>query len=328
MNWGILATGNIASKFANTINLMYQENQTLAACASRSTEKASEFAARFSIPKAYGSYEELLTDPSVECIYIATPNNLHYENIKMCLLAGKHVLCEKPFTVTKAEAEELFLLAEEKNLFLMEGVWTYHLPAMKKMQELIQTGVIGDIVYARSDYGFIARGARYARKFDSALAGGALLDIGIYNLAFMRMVMGKENPESFTSRHHINEFGTDDFSTILLEYSAGKTATITTCIGIDMPRNAIVYGKKGSISLKDFQAADQLTVCVDGEEPAIYTYPIEKGGFEYEIREAAKCIAEGKCFSDVVPPSETLALLDTMESIRDSWGMKFACETI
>lgn len=326
MKWGILATGNIASKFANTINQMKDEGQELIACASRTGGKAEDFAKRFDIPKAYTFYEEMLKDSEVEAVYIATPNNLHYSNVKMCLNAGKHVLCEKPFTVTKAEAEELFLLAEAKGLFLMEGVWTYHLPAMKKMQELLRNNVIGDIIYARSDYGFIARGARYARKFDSALAGGALLDIGIYNLAFMRMVMGKENPASFTSKHHINEFGTDDFSTILLEYSNGRTATITTCIGIDMPRNAVIYGTKGRIMLKDFQAADELSVFVDGEEPVVYSYPIEKGGFEYEIREASKCIEEGKTCSDVVPPAETLALLDTMMDIRESWGMVFDCE--
>ncbi len=326
MKWGILATGNIASKFANTVNLMKEEGQILTACASRNKEKAQEFAQRFGIKNAYGSYEELGSDPEVEAVYVATPNNMHYENTKMLLLAGKHVLCEKPFTVNKEEAEELFQLAKEKGLFLMEGVWTYHLPAMKKMQELIRSGAIGDVIYARSDYGFVARGARKARKFDSALAGGALLDIGIYNLAFMRMVMGNVNPVAFTSKHHINEFGTDDFSTIQLEYPQDRTATITTCIGIDMPRHAAVYGTKGSILLEDFQAAATLKVHVDGCDAEEITYPIKMGGFEYEIREATKCIAEGKSFSEVMSPSESMALVSYMSEIRESWGLKFDCE--
>lgn len=326
MKWGILATGNIAAKFAKTVNLMKEEGQVLAACASRNKEKAEEFAARFGIEAAYGSYEEMAADPNVEAVYIATPNNLHYENTKMCLLSGKHVLCEKPFTVGKVEAEELFAIAKEKGLFLMEGVWTYHLPAMKKMQQLIRDGVIGDVIYARSDFGFVAKGARKARKFDSALAGGALLDIGIYNLAFMRMVMGYVNPVAFTSKHHINEYGTDDFSSIQLEYPADRTATIVTCIGIDMPRHAAVYGTKGSILLEDFQIASGLTVSVDGEEVQKLSFPIEMGGFEYEIREADRCIKAGLSSSDVVPPAESLALLDSMLEIREAWGMTFACE--
>ncbi len=326
MKWGILATGTIAAKFANTVNLMKDEGQVLAACASRSKEKAEEFAARFKIAAAYGSYEEMLSDAEVEAVYIATPNNLHYENVNMCLQAGKHVLCEKPFTVGKEEAEELFALAREKGLFLMEGVWTYHLPAMKKMQELLRDGVIGDVIYARSDFGFVAKGARKDRKFDSALAGGALLDIGIYNLAFMRMVMGYENPTAFTSKHHINEYGTDDFSTIQLEYPSDKTATIVTCIGTAMPRQAAVYGTKGSILMKDFQICDELTVSVDGEETQVLSFPIEMGGFEYEIREAERCIRSGLTASPVVPPEETLSLLTTMLEIREAWGLKFACE--
>lgn len=328
MKWGILATGTIAAKFAGTLVQMKNagEDAKGCACASRSLEKAKAFAEKYEIEKAYGSYEEMLQDPEVEIVYIATPNNMHYDNIKACLLAGKHVLCEKPFTVTKEEAEEVMALAKEKGLFLMEGIWTYHLPAMKKMQELIQDGIIGEVVYARSDYGFVARGARRERKFKSELAGGALLDIGIYNLALMRMAMNKENAIAFTSTHRLNEYGTDDFSVIQLEYSKGRNATITTCIGIDMARSAVIYGSKGSITMNDFQFCDSIKVKVDGEEEVIYDYPIQMGGFEYEIREAQNCVAQGKTESETVPHQETMALLESMLDIRASWGMKFACE--
>ena len=325
MKWGILATGTIAAKFAETVNLM-EDVQTLAACASRTMEKAEAFRTKYNIARAYDSYEAMMRDPDVDAVYIATPNNMHYGNCVMCLEAGKHVLCEKPFTVDRKEAERLFALAEEKGLFIMEAFWIRFLPALQKMKELIETGVIGDVIWARSDYGFVAKGARKDRKFDSSLAGGALLDIGIYNLGFMRMVMGDIQPESFDSHYHINEYGTDDFSTILLRYPGGKSAVVTTSIGINMTRYAVVYGTKGSISLDDFQHAEKLIVNVEGEDEYVIGLPEEINGFEYQIREVERCVKLGMTTSDVLKAEDTLDILELMERIRTSWGMKFVCE--
>ncbi len=325
MKWGILATGTIAAKFAETVNLM-EDVQTLAACASRTMEKAEAFRTKYNIARAYDSYEAMMRDPDVDAVYIATPNNMHYGNCVMCLEAGKHVLCEKPFTVDRKEAERLFALAEEKGLFIMEAFWIRFLPALQKMKELIETGVIGDVIWVRSDYGFVAKGTRKDRKFDSSLAGGALLDIGIYNLGFMRMVMGDIQPESFDSHYHINEYGTDDFSTILLRYPGGKSAVVTTSIGINMTRYAVVYGTKGSISLDDFQHAEKLIVNVEGEDEYVIGLPEEINGFEYQIREVERCVKLGMTTSDVLKAEDTLDILELMEQIRTSWGMKFVCE--
>lgn len=324
MKWGILATGTIAAKFADTINRM--EGQQLVACASRSAEKAAAFAEKYSIPHAHGSYEALAADPEVEVIYIATPNNLHGENCRLCLGAGKHVLCEKPLTPTRTEGEALFALAKEKGLFLMEGFWIRHLPVLVEMQRLLAQDAIGDVVYARSDYGFIARGARKDRKFDSALAGGALLDIGVYNLGFMRMVMGDADPEDFSSRFHINEYGTDDFSSVLLRYPGGRTATVTTAIGVEMPRAAVIYGTEGRMELEDFQAAQRLTVYPAGKEPFTVEIPFEVNGFEYQVLEAERCIRGGSLTGTVLKPEDTLAVLGQMDALRQAWGMKFDCE--
>ncbi len=325
MKWGILATGTIAGKFAETVNLLGDEH-TLAACASRTMEKAEAFRAKYQIARAYDSYEAMMQDPDVDAVYIATPNNMHYDNCVMCLNAGKHVLCEKPFTVDRKEGEKLFALAKEKGLFIMEAFWIRFLPALLKMKELIENGVIGEVVWARSDYGFVAKGARKDRKFDSSLAGGALLDIGIYNLGFMRMVMGDVQPESFESHYHINEYGTDDFSTILLRYPGGRSAVVTTSIGINMTRYAIVYGTKGSIALDDFQHAEKLTVTVDGEAPYVIDLPEEFNGFEYQIREVERCVSLGMTTSDILKETDTLEILELMDQIRTSWGMTFDCE--
>ena len=208
----------------------------------------------------------------------------------------------------------------------MEAFWIRFLPALQKMKEIIESGIIGDVVWARSDYGFIARGARKDRKFDSALAGGALLDIGIYNLGFMRMVMSDTQPESFDSSHHINEYGTDDFSTVLLRYPGGKSAVVTTSIGIDMTRYAAIYGTKGSILLDDFQHAEKLTVCPEGQDPYEVYLPREINGFEYEIREVDRCVKLGMTTSDTLKPADTLEILKLMDDIRASWGLTFACE--
>lgn len=325
MKWGILATGTIAAKFAETVNMMETE-QVLLACASRTMEKAEAFRAKYGIIRAYDSYEAMMQDPDVDAVYIATPNNMHYENCVMCLEAGKHVLCEKPFTVDREEAEKLFALAKEKGLFIMEAFWIRFLPALQKIKELIEDGIIGNVIWARSDYGFVAKGARKDRKFDSSLAGGALLDIGIYNLGFMRMVMGDVQPESFESQYHINEYGTDDFSTILLRYPGGKSAVVTTSIGINMTRYAIVYGTKGSIALDDFQHAEKLTVQVEGECACVIDLPEEINGFEYQIREVDRCVKLGMTTSDLLKAEDTLDILELMGDIRKSWGMTFACE--
>ena len=213
MRWGILATGSIANKFALTVCSMDSREASLAAVGSRKMDSAREFAKKYHIPAFYDSYEAMAADPQVEAVYISTPNNMHYENCKMCLNAGKHVLCEKPFTTSVAQAEELYRLAEEKGLFIMEAFWIRFLPQLQHMMGLIAQGVIGEVRHARCEYGFIAKGARKDRKFNSDLGGGALLDIGIYNLGFLHMVMGAA-PLSFESNVHISEYGTDDFSAV------------------------------------------------------------------------------------------------------------------
>lgn len=327
MKWGIMATGNIAGKFAATLNQMQAEGQILEAVASRNEEKAESFAETYGAAKAYGSYEALLQDDNVEAVYIATPNNLHFENAKMCLMAGKHVLCEKPFTTRAEEAELLYELAQEKGLFIMEAFWIRMLPVLLEMRKIIENGVIGEVKYARSDYGFIAAGERKARKFDSALGGGALLDIGIYNLGFMNMVMGKA-PKDFTSEVHFNEYGTDDFSVINLYYENSAVAVVTTAIGMALDRHALVAGTRGTIELDDFQKAERLTVRPYDGEKYIVDISFDINGFEYEIREAGRCIAAGMSASDIYTPQMSLETLRLMDDIRDSWEMKFSYEEI
>ena len=325
MKWGILATGTIAAKFAKTINAMQAEGEELIAVGSRNEEKARDFASVHGIPGAYGSYEELAADPEVEAVYIATPNNMHYANALLCLNSGKNVLCEKPFTTSAADAANLYRIAEEKGLFIMEAFWIRFLPLYEKLLEVIRSGEYGRLRHARCDYGFIAKGARRERKFRSELGGGALLDIGIYNLGFLRMVMDAD-PEVFTSEVHFNEFGTDDFSVLQLRYPDGKTAHSLQAIGMQIDRQAALYFDRASIYLPDFQGAYSMTILpVDGE-PVTIECPPDFNGFEYEIQEASRCVREGRSHSVIFRPEDSIAVLQLLDDVRESWNMRFSYE--
>lgn len=325
MKWGICATGTIARKFASTILEMEKEGQQLVSVGSRSAQNADAFAASYGIPRAYGSYEELLADPDTEAVYIATPNSLHYENTRAALEAGKHVLCEKPFTLTAAQAEELYALAQSKGLFLMEALWIRFLPLYEKLQKLLADGILGEIREVTCDYGFVAAGARRERKFVSGLGGGALLDIGIYTLGFADMIL-RDYPESFSSTVHFNEYGTDDDSRICLQYPGGRSAVCVQTIGREIPRNAVIRGTLGEIFLPDFQGAEKFELRLPGKDPEVISAPFEINGFEYQIREVSRCVAAGKCASGVYTPQNSIALMRLLEEVRKDWGMVFTCE--
>lgn len=336
MKWGILATGNIAKKFASTVIRMENEGEVLAAVGSRTLESAKAFAKEYGIDKYYDSYEALAKDPEVEAVYVATPNSMHYENCRLCLLNGKHVLCEKPFTINVGQAKELYALAAEKGLFIMEAFWIWFLPLYGRLREVISDGIIGEIRQIKCEYGFVAEGARRERKFKSGLGGGALLDIGIYNLGFLYLLM-RRPPESFISDVHMNEYGTDDYSRLVFTYSGGCTAESVQTIGSVLERNATITGTKGSVFLKDFQHATEMSIRVnnqkeaeevgkEGREEIKVECPVEINGFEYEIREASRCVSEGKSFSDFYTPKDNMAVLKLMDDIRRSWNMRFEGE--
>ena len=319
MKWGILGTGTIAKKFANTLRSMNDDNETLCAVGSRSEETAASFAEAFGIPHAYGSYEALAASPEAEGIYVATPNSAHYENVKLCLESGKHVLCEKPFTLTAGQAEELYALAKEKGLFLMEAFWIRHLPLYGRIRQIIASGAIGEVKQIRAQYGFAADAAKRYRKFRKDLGGGALLDIGIYTIGFAGMITGEE-PSEVASDVRMNEYGTDEYSRITLWYPCGAEAELITTIGTALPREGEITGTKGRIFLPDFQNAERMTVYT-GDTAEDVSMPFEATGFEYEIRESSRCVSAGLTESPVWTAADSIAMTRLLEDIRVSWGM-------
>ena len=295
MKWGILATGNIAKKFASTINQMSKENEQLVAVGSRNIESAKAFANEHDIPRYYDSYEALVKDQDVEAVYVATPNTLHYENCRLCLEHGKHVLCEKPFTINDKQAQELYRLARDRHLFIMEGLWIWFLPLYDRLRSILQQGVIGEIKHISCQY-------------------------GIYNLGFLRIVTGNEPQNVETQKVHINEYGTDDYSCLKLTYNDGCTAESVQTIGQELKRNARIEGTKGSIFLPDFQHAETMILEVEGKEPETIECPVDINGFEYEIREVSRCVKLGYCSSDVYTAKDSIALTRLMYDIRMSWS--------
>jgi len=317
IKWGIMSTSSIADKFAQAVNKM-ESDIIITAVASRTEKKAMEFAQKYDIPAYYGSYEQLCKDDNVDVIYICTPNAYHFSNAMMCLENSKHVLCEKPFTIDVDDAFKLYNEAKERNLFIMEGFWIKHLPLLNKMREIIESGKIGQVIHMRAEYGFIAGEERKNSKFNPSLGGGALLDIGVYNIGFARMVM-KDSPISIKSNVIKNDYGTDKFSTMILEYPNQRTASITTAIGIEIPTEAVIYGSEGRIYFPNYQKAEKMEIILYNGTKCSINMPFEINGFEYQIREVKRCIEAGMNTSDRLTMKDTTDVLQTMDYARNFW---------
>ena len=320
MNWGILSTGVIARNFAETAKHM--DDVHIHAVASRSMESANTFADQYGIPVRYASALALAQDPNVDIVYIGTPHNAHYEGMKLMLSHGKHVLCEKSFTTDAGQAREIFDLAKEKGVFVMEAFWTKLCPVYREVERVIASGEIGEIRAVTAQYGYTT--AREARKFDPSMAGGTLLDIGVYAVGFACMMLGYAFDE-IKSSLIMNSAGTDAIDAITLR-KGEAVAQLTTAIGANMPLHGAVYGTKGHIDIPDFKNPQRVTVCVDGKAPYELSRPFEVNGFEYEIREAMRCVREGKTHSDVITPEQSVAVMAIMDEIRRQNGFVFPFE--
>lgn len=322
INWGIIGCGGIAHLFAKSLRAL--EKGTLQAGASRKPGRAAAFAELHGMARAYTDYETLAADPAVDAVYIATTHNFHYENIKLCLEHGKHVLCEKPFTVNAAQTRELIGLAREKGLFMMEAVWTRFLPAIRNLQELLAAGAIGEVRTVKADFSIYREFDPDGRLWNKQLAGGALLDLGIYPITFAGIVFG-EQPERIQSSAVIGETGVDERSFYLFDYGGGRRAQLSASFTHHAPTEGIVCGTTGHIRVPHFLGAKELYIHrPDEKDPEILTFPYGEGeNFTFEIDEAMACIAAGKLESAIHPLAETLATMQTMDALRAQWGLKY-----
>ncbi len=322
LRWGILGLGSIAKQFATGLQAL--DDAQLVAVGSRSQETAEAFGDKYDAPHRHSSYDALANDPEVDAVYVATPHPMHAEDAILCLHAGKAVLCEKPFTVNTAQAEKVVAVAREKNVFLMEAMWTRFFPVMVRVRELLAQGVIGEARMLQADFGFRAGINPESRLFSPALAGGGLLDVGVYPISLASMIFG--TPTQVTGLAHIGETGVDEQAGIVLGYTNGALAVLSTGVRISTPHEAVILGTDGQIKIHaPWWQPRVMTVSAQGKSEEI-SLPIEGNGYQFEAQEVARCVRAGQTESPVLPWDETLQVMRTMDALRAQWGLKYPME--
>ena len=316
---GILGAGHIAQKMATT--LMGMKEAELYAVAARELSRAEQFADEFHAQKAYGNYEALADDPDIDLIYIATPHSHHFGPARMCLLKGKPVLCEKAFTANAREAEELIRIAQEKQVFLAEAIWTRYMPFSRTIRELTESGIIGKPMMLTASLGYpIAHKERIVRL---ELCGGALYDLGVYPINFALMTFGNDL-EKITSTCMKNEAGVDMQNSITFTYRDGRMAVMQTTAFCASDRQGIISGDKGYLVIDNINNPQQAVVYnTDHQETGRYTCPPQITGFEYQVLEAAEAIRQGAIEPASMPHAETLRVMRMLDSLRQEWGIRF-----
>ena len=322
MKTAILGAGNIAGILAVTMQAL-PEVECYAA-ASRSLRKAQEFAKEHGFQKAYGSYEEMLADEAVELVYVATPHSHHYEHMKMCIEAGKHVLCEKAFTMTKEQAEEIFRLAKERDVLVTEAIWTRYMPSRKIINDLLAEGVIGEVKTLTANLSYAVSGKE--RIIRPELAGGALLDVGVYTLNFALMHFGNRIARR-QSAAQLTETGVDGQNVITLFYEDGRFAVLNSGIYGMSVRQGIFYGSKGWMVVDNIN--NPLEVKIYNEKRELcrtVSMPEQINGYEYEILETIDCIRNGKRECPSMGHADTLEVMELMDALRQEWGVHYPSE--
>ena len=319
IRWGIIGCGRIAHAFAEGLALVPKAELT--AGASRTPGKAAEFAARYPSMRAYTDYESLVKGPEVDAVYVSTTHNFHHQNVLLALSHGKHVLCEKPITINASQLEELIATAKANNCFLMEALWTRFLPGIIKLKELLASGVIGEPRVVSAFFGIDRDDDPEHRLMNPKLAGGAVLDLGIYPLNFAHIVFGGA-PEASASLAWLGRTGVDEISSCLLRFPDGRMAMLTSTCKVAEIDEATIYGKKGRIRVEKFLRPVAIHVEIEsGTQTFDVRYP--SSGFQYEIEEATNCILDGRTESAVMPLSESLAIIRLMDRFRSEWGLTY-----
>jgi predicted dehydrogenase len=324
IRWGILATGGIAHKFADDLRLL--EDARITAVGSRRATSAASFAAEYDIPSAHASWEQLAQDPNVDVIYVATPHHAHLAASLTCVRAGKAVLTEKPFTMSRATSQLLVDQARVAGGFLMEGMWTRCFPAVRKALELVADGAIGELTAVHADFGLSGPFPPEHRLVNPELGGGALLDLGIYPVSFAHLFLGE--PERISAWAALTEQGVDQNTAISLSYPSGALAQLSCSLVGGTPCRAAVTGTRGRIEFPSgFFHPDHFDLYRPGVALETMRFAAEGLGYHYEAAEVQRCLRAGLTESPLVPLDETLTIMGTMDRIRGQIGVEYAAET-
>jgi predicted dehydrogenase len=321
-SWGILGPGGIAQAFAK--DLTFIEGHTIGAVGSRSIANAEKFANTFG-GTAYGSYEELVADSSIDAIYVATPHPAHHDNVILALNAGKPVLCEKPFSVNAKQAQAMVDAAAKNKVALMEAMWARFLPHYAKVREIVASGVLGPILSIHADHGQRLADQGIARLVDPQLAGGALLDLGIYPISFAHMILG--NPTSITSKAVMTDRGVDAQTSMIFSYDNGAQAVLTTTMIEQTPCRAVVAGLHGWLEIDRtfYNPASMRVILNDGsvtEYPSAYT----GHGLREQAESFKQIVQSGAVESKVLTWKDTVDIMKSMDTVRSQIGLTYPFE--
>ena len=323
IRWGILGCGRIARKFASDLRLV--KDAELTAVASRNMETAQTFSNEFPAKHVHDNYEALVKNNDVDVIYVATPHSHHYQHTMLCLENNKAVLCEKAFAVNTEQAKEMISMAQEKKVFLMEALWTKFLPHYNKMQEMISNGKIGTIKSVIINFGFKPQSPVPQRLFDPSLAGGTMLDIGIYNVFMALSVLGK--PDEISAVMNPASTGVDEQCSVVFYYKHGSMAHLFSTFASNLATEADINGTNGRIRLSHrFYAPDSMIEYYPGSIDSCEVVPVEKEGgwgYQYEARHVGECLRNGKTESPVMSFADTLLLMETLDEIRQKAGIHY-----
>ncbi len=319
INVAILGAGNIATQMAQCLNGL-GDKVSFYAVASRSFDKAEAFAKKWGAKKAYGSYEELARDETVDLIYIATPHSEHYENAKLCMSYGRNCLVEKAFCANLAQTKDLIQMAQEKQVLLAEAMWTRYQPA-KDIIKGIMDKYLGEVTSLEDAFSFNGRGIERLEKPE--LAGGALLDLGIYSITVPAMYFGHDIVK-MTSTCEKNEYGVDLSDEIIFEYADGKKAKMECSFGSEDKNYATIYGENGSMTFFPINAPTDVVVR-DNDGKVVYEekIPYLVNGYEYEVLECRDLILEGKCEAPSLPFAEIERMMGWMDDLRKQFGVRY-----
>ena len=327
-NVAILGCGSIAHTMARTLKGMRDagESVCLYAAASRDLARAEAFAREEGFEKAYGSYEEMAADPAVDLVYIASPHSHHAEHMKLCIEHGKAILCEKSFTANAAQAREVLALAREKGVLVAEAIWTRYMPSRKIISDLIASGTLGEVKLLTANLHYAIDHIRRIREPE--LAGGALLDVGVYPLNFCSMFFGNY-PERIESTVQLIDTGVDASENFSFYYADGRVAQMHAGTACRSDRRCSICGTKGYIVVENVNNPEKITLYLAEENHEIahdIEIPKQISGYEYQVRACMKALTEGAIECPDMPHSETIRVMELMDELRAQWGVKYPFE--
>ena len=327
-NIAILGPGSIARSMAKTLRGMKAQGEPvrLYAAASRDLARAQAFCEKEGFEVAYGSYEEMVKDPNVDLVYIASPHSHHAEHMKLCIEHGKAVLCEKAFTANAKQAREVLALAEEKKVLVTEAIWTRYMPSLKIMKDIIASGALGEVKMVSASLFYVID--HVERLIRPELAGGALLDVGVYPLNFACMILGSD-PVRMESSVQLTDAGVDYQESFTLHYEGGQMAVLSAGMGSRCDRRCLISGTKGYIVADNVNNIHKIELFTEEDDfvtPKDFPVPEQITGYEYQVRSCLRALSKGEIECPEMPHAETIRVMEIMDALRAEWGVKYPFE--